>query len=108
MSRLSFLIFPLIFFLESLLIGAYPFLATVRYGTSTSTHAFMFPFNWLLTALQWCAIAYVFAVIAKAKSIVDVGDHIVLAVSLWVATNVLVRIVLLVFFMTVVTTPVRM
>jgi len=68
----------------------------------------MFPFNWLLTALQWCAIAYVFAVIAKAKSIVDVGDHIVLAVSLWVATNVLVRIVLLVFFMTVVTTPVRM
>jgi len=41
--------FILLFYLEAILIGAYPFLGSVRVGKSPTTFAVAFPFNWLLT-----------------------------------------------------------
>jgi len=104
----SLVLFPLMFVLEPLLIGAYPFLATFKSGTPNSTHEFSFAFDWALTGLQWGAIAVAFALIARARSITDTGDHIILAIGVWVGINILVRVSLVMLDVTVLTTPVRM
>ena len=90
------------------MIGAYPFLATVRVGASSSTYAIPFPFNWVLTVAQWLAVAWIIARRAQSKGIADLGSQVILACGLWAATNIAVRLLFLLLGISVVTTQVRM
>jgi len=108
MGLLSLAFFLLVFYLEAILVGAYPFLGTVRVGESTSTYAIVFPFNWLLAAGQWGLFALILAARARAKGNTDLGDQIILACALWLATNLIVRLSFLVLGIHFVTTQVRM
>ena len=107
-GALSLIFFLLVFYLEAILIGAYPFLGTVRVGVSTSTYAIDFPFNWILTAAQWGASAMIVAFKARSEGMTDLGSQIILACALWLATNFVVRLSFLVFGLSFVTTQVRM
>jgi hypothetical protein len=108
MAVLAAISFILLFYLESILIGAYPFLGSVRVGKSPTTFAVAFPFNWLLTIAQWGAYAVAMASWARARGNTNLGDHVILTCGLWFATNVFVRLSFLVFGLEFVTTPVRM
>jgi hypothetical protein len=101
----SFLVFPLLFVVEAIVMGAYPFLATFRNEATGELSSFIFPFNWLLTVLQWVLIAMGFA---KRSSGNSIGDQIILSCGLWIATNLVVRLMLLLSGIGIVTTPVRM
>jgi len=100
--------FVLIFYLESILIGAYPFLGSVRFRELPATYALVFPFNWLLTIAQWGVYALGIASWARGKGNTNVGDQVILACGLWFATNAFVRISFLVVGLEFVTSPVRM
>ena len=90
---LSAITLVLLFYLETVLIGAYPFLGTIRVNDSTWTYFVVSPFNWFLTTAQWGAIALIFALQVRAKGLLDdPKGQIILACALWFAINVTVRL----------------
>src|SRR4029078_7458852 len=100
--------FILLFYLEAILIGAYPFLGSVRVGKSPTTFAVAFPFNWLLTIVQWGLYALAIASWARAKGNTNLVDQVILTCGLWLATNLFVRLSFFLFGVESVTHAVQM